>query len=139
MPTVLVATSFAVGVSQDPPLVSFAIQRTSATWPVLSGAPTIGISVLGEVHAHKVRQLGSKKQQQRLDGLEIWAEPSGALFLDGAPVWLECSVEHTYPAGDHHLVVLRVLATASNSGSIAVVWHESGCASLIASGAGSQR
>ncbi|KAF0960256.1 hypothetical protein MLGJGCBP_06648 [Rhodococcus sp. T7] len=44
----LVATSFSVGVSYDPPLVLFSIQNSSQTWPRLRTAQRLGISILGE-------------------------------------------------------------------------------------------
>ncbi|HXD28568.1 MAG TPA: flavin reductase family protein, partial [Arthrobacter sp.] len=59
-PQGIVASSFTVGVSMDPPLVMFAVQNTSRTWPVVRGAGRIGVSVLGEGHDGVCRQIASK-------------------------------------------------------------------------------
>jgi flavin reductase (DIM6/NTAB) family NADH-FMN oxidoreductase RutF len=125
VPTVLVASSFTVGVSQDPPLVLFAVQRSSTTWPVLATAPAIGVSVLGAVHAGTARRLAGPDKSRRFDGVPTRVEPSGAVFLDGAPVLLECSTEHVYPAGDHEIVVLRVHGWETDFTQDALVWHRS--------------
>lgn len=131
-PTVLVASSFTVGVSQDPPLVMFAVQRTSTTWPVLAGAATIGVSILGEQHEGVTRQLASKDKSARFAGVDTMVSESGAVLLEGAPIWLECTVEHTYPAGDHDIVVLRVGGLMSDFAHTPLVWHRSAFARLSA-------
>lgn len=131
-PLVLVASSFTVGVSQDPPLVLFAVQRTSTTWPALSAAPTIGVSVLGERHAEKTRQLASKERHHRFVGVTTTQTDSGSIFLDEAPVWLDCSVEHSYPAGDHDIIVLRVRGLHMDHQHQPLIWHRSGFARLSA-------
>src|SRR5690625_3731500 len=47
-PQSIVASSFTVGVSLAPPLVSVEAQTTSSTWPVLREIQRIGISILAE-------------------------------------------------------------------------------------------
>ncbi|UUU33255.1 flavin reductase family protein [Streptomyces sp. CA-210063] len=123
-PSVMIVSSFAVGVSASPPLVSFAVQHTSTTWPVLSRAQAIGVSVLGEEHSGKARQLASPSKEGRFAGLGTAESASGAIFLEGAPVWLECTIEHTYPAGDHDIIVLRVLALMADDDRSPLVWHQ---------------
>ncbi|HWK20271.1 MAG TPA: flavin reductase family protein [Microbacteriaceae bacterium] len=131
-PTVLIASSFTVGVSQDPPLVAFAVQRSSSTWPELTRAETIGVSVLGETHAPVTRQLAARDKAARFAGIEYAESDSGAIFLPGAPVWLECTVAHTYPAGDHDLIVLQVQGLGHDFGHQPLVWHRAGFATLVA-------
>lgn len=122
-PTVMVVFSFAVGVSHDPPMVSFAAQHSSTTWPLLAAARCLGVSVLGEAHTASARQLASRTKESRFTGLSTLRTPSGAILLSDAPVCLECTVEHTYPAGDHDIVVLRVLSTRTDEARSPLIWH----------------
>ena len=121
---VLVASSFQVGISADPPLVLFAVQRTSETWPVLRRAARLGVSVLGEAHEAACRQLASKVQD-RFSGIATERTATGAILIDGAPVHLECSVEGAMPAGDHDVVLLRVHALATDPAAPPLVFHGS--------------
>lgn len=106
-PQGIVASSFTVGVSLEPPLVMFAVQNSSRTWPIVKGAERIGVSILGEKHEGVCRQIASR-DGDRFAGLNLASTDEGALFLEDAALWLDCSVESEFPAGDHHVVLLRV-------------------------------
>ena len=130
-PVVLVASSFQVGISLDPPLVLFAVQHTSTSWPKLKAGATaggrIGVSVLGEAHDLAARQLASKAVQggARFAGIDTTTLDSGANFVHGAPVWLECSIYSEVPAGDHDVVLLQVHAMGNAPDTEPLVWHSS--------------
>ncbi|MBD0860665.1 flavin reductase family protein [Gordonia sp. zg691] len=130
--TVLVASSFAVGVSQDPPLVMFAVQQSSTTWPTLKDLPTLGVSVLGESHTEVIRQLSSKDKTQRFTGVATTVLPGGAVLLDDAPVHFECAIESSHTAGDHEIVVLRVVGLANDHSKQPIIFHRSAFARLSA-------
>jgi flavin reductase (DIM6/NTAB) family NADH-FMN oxidoreductase RutF len=136
---VLVVSSFTVGVSMDPPLVMFAVQHSSTTWPVLRDAAgrgagaggaggsgvRLGVSVLGEGHLDVARQLAGRDRAARLAGLSVTRSVSGAVLLAGAPMHLVCSVYETHRAGDHDIVVLGVEDLALDGSVRPLLWHRS--------------
>ncbi len=85
----------------------FAVQNTSRTWPVVRSNARIGVSVLSEKNEGVCRQIASKTGD-RFAGLRLDSTDEGALLLHDASLWLDCSVEQEIPAGDHHVVLLRV-------------------------------
>lgn len=111
-PLIMIATSFAVGTSFDPPMCMFAVQNSSTTWPALSSGVKLGISILGTGHRDTIYQLASRKQKSRLDGIAWTTLPSGAVTLEESPVWLECSIADQIPAGDHHVILLNLHASS---------------------------
>lgn len=121
----LVASSFTVGVSLDPPLVSFAVQNSSTTWPVIRRAVAIGVSVLGSEHSAVTRQIASRDKDHRFDGLEPHVSAAGALFVPDSPVWLECVIYSEVPAGDHHMVLLEVQGLGRDAELPPLVFHRS--------------
>lgn len=121
--TGLAASSF-VPVSLEPPLVSFCVQNTSQTWPKLQQVRSLGISVLSETHAEAVRTLAAKTGD-RFAGLETVSSSAGAIFVKGTCVWLESTIEHEVPAGDHTIVLLRIRDITVHADVPPIVFHRS--------------
>jgi flavin reductase (DIM6/NTAB) family NADH-FMN oxidoreductase RutF len=119
----MIASSFTVGVSYDPPMCSVAIQRSSQTWARLKQAPLIGVSALGAGHVSSVWQLASRRRDHRLDHLESTTADTGSMFLHGATAWIECAVVAEYEAGDHVIVLFEVRATHIEPESTPLILH----------------
>lgn len=122
-PAGLAASSF-TSVSLDPPLVSVCVAHSSGTWPVLRRAERLGVSVLSAEQEAECRQL-STRGIDRFASLRWRATPAGAVLLDGASAWLECSIGQLVRAGDHDIVVLRVHDLDANPGRAPLVFHAS--------------
>lgn len=114
-PRGIVASSFTVGVSLEPALVSFAVQNSSSTWPIVKRSRRIGVSILGSEHHDACRQIASKSGD-RFAGLDLTEGEGGALLVDHSALWLETSVFAEVPAGDHHVVLLQVHGVATHQG-----------------------
>lgn len=122
--SVLLASSFQVGISADPPLVLVAAQHTSVSWPKLRACPRIGVSVLSHEHQDIVGQLSSKSGD-KLAGIPSETTHSGAHFITGAVMSLECSIYAEIPAGDHDVILLQVHAVAAQPDMSPLIWFGS--------------
>lgn len=105
-PIGLAASSF-TAVSLDPPLVSVCVREESTTWPLLRAVKRCGVSVLAAHQEQACRRLGSNVDD-RFSEFEWRTSPDGAVLIEGASAWLECSIDRHVRAGDHDIVLLRV-------------------------------
>ncbi|MFX1671030.1 flavin reductase family protein [Paraburkholderia sp. A2WS-5] len=124
-PHVVVASSFSVGVSLEPPLAAFFVQKTSSTWSVLSKAPRLGVSILGVEHAAICRQLASHDKATRFQNVQTEATSEGALHILGAPLWFDCSVFDVHPAGDHYAIQLLIHDLSLRKEAAPLIFHSS--------------
>ncbi len=122
-PVGMAASSFS-SVSIEPPLVSVCLQSNSTTWQKLRNAVRLGVSVLSDAHAIACRQLASKADD-RFAGIRWNASAEGAVFIEGSPAWLDCSVFETFGAGDHEIVLLRVESFETRPEISPLVFHAS--------------
>ncbi|MEY9890229.1 flavin reductase (DIM6/NTAB) family NADH-FMN oxidoreductase RutF [Catenulispora sp. MAP5-51] len=121
VPVGLAASSF-TSVSLAPALVSVCADNRSATWPLLRTLPRLGISVLGAHQEAACRRLSSKNGE-RFAELEYRTSADGAVFVEGASAWLDCSVESVLPAGDHDIIVFRVHDLDADADVPPLVFH----------------
>lgn len=119
----MAASSF-TSVSLDPPLVSVCVANTSTTWPKLARLERLGLSVLADDHAPIAKALAAKNGD-RFESVDWMATDSGAVFVHGATLWLECSPYKRVDAGDHEIVVLQIVALAMYPDIAPMVFHRS--------------
>ena len=122
-PAGFAASSF-TSVSLDPPLVSICVADTSTTWPVLRDARRFGVSVLAASQEAAGRQLASRAAD-RFAGLDWCASADGAVVIEGACAWFECSTHAVFPGGDHDIVVLRIHGLDADAAVNPLVFHAS--------------
>jgi flavin reductase (DIM6/NTAB) family NADH-FMN oxidoreductase RutF len=127
-PAGMAASSF-TSVSLDPPLVSVCVAHTSTTWPVLARAERLGVSVLSDAHSQVARALAAKGTD-RFAGVDWEHAENGAIFVHGSVLWLSCAVHGRFPAGDHDVVLLRILSLRSYPEVAPMVFHGSAFRSL---------
>ena len=119
----MAASSF-TSVSLDPPLVSVCVAHTSTTWPVLSRAQRLGVSVLSDAHSQVARAL-SAKNADRFASVEWEHAEEGAVFVHGSTLWLSCTVHSSFVAGDHDVVLLRIVSLQVYPEVAPMVFHGS--------------
>ena len=122
-PVGIAASSFTT-VSVSPPLVSVCVQNTSTTWPRLRGRHRLGLSVLGERQHLQCRALAMKKGDRFAD-VDWGATPEGAVLVNGATAWLDCSIHAEVPAGDHVIVLLEIHGLRADAGVAPLIFHAS--------------
>jgi flavin reductase (DIM6/NTAB) family NADH-FMN oxidoreductase RutF len=107
-PVGLTAQSF-TSLSLDPPLILFAPGKTSSTWPRIEKAGYFTVNILGEAQEAVCRTFAVSGGDKFSEVAWVPSEISGSPLLDDVLAWVDCSVIATHDAGDHVIVVGRVL------------------------------
>ncbi|WP_149181895.1 flavin reductase family protein [Streptomyces sp. TRM49041] len=109
----MTATGF-MSVSLDPPLVMVSLRNDSRMDDLLAEQPLWAVSVLAESQRHIAGRFAMKGRiSDRLLFADIpytRGELTGAPLIGGALTTLECRTEQRVEAGDHTLVIARVLS-----------------------------
>ena len=111
----MTATAF-LSVSLDPPLVLVSLRTGSRMDELLEEQPLWAVSVLSESQRHIAGRFSMKgRVSDRLLFADIpyrRGEYTGAPLVGGALATLECRTEQRVTAGDHTLVIGRVMTAA---------------------------
>lgn len=100
-------------VSLDPPLISFCPGKTSETWPQLRGAGRFVVNVMHRDHGELARRF-ALKGTDRFAGVAHHQRRCGPA-LDDALAWVDCVLDAEHDAGDHTIVVGRVVGLEAES------------------------
>lgn len=97
-------------VSMDPPLVSFNVMRTSTSWPAVRGQGRFSINVLSHKQISVSNAL-ARSGPEKWDSIAWSPTPAGNPMLDDCLVWMDCEFFDEHEAGDHTIVLARVVGT----------------------------
>jgi 3-hydroxy-9,10-secoandrosta-1,3,5(10)-triene-9,17-dione monooxygenase reductase component len=107
-PVGLTCQSFS-SVSLNPPLVLFVPAKTSRAWPAIQRAGTFCVNFLGAGQAEVSNQMAGRGDD-KFAGLAWTPAPAtGSPLLADAIGYVDCRVHAVHDAGDHYVVIGRVL------------------------------
>lgn len=106
-PVGMVANSF-TSVSLEPPMVLFCAAHSSETWPEIQAVGRFCVNVLGQRQQELAARFATKGHD-RYAGVEHLISGHGVPRLAGAIAQIDCEIVAEHPAGDHVIVVGKVL------------------------------
>ncbi len=111
-------------VSLDPPLVLFVPAKTSRAWPLMQRAGKFCVNFLAGDQAELSNTMASRGTD-KFNGIP-W-QPSaatGSPVLDGVLGYVDCSIHSVHEAGDHYVVMGRVLELAASEADQPLLFYQ---------------
>ena len=110
-PVGMTAQSFS-SVSLDPPLVLFCPAKTSRAWPLMRTSGRFCVNLLAHDQAELSNRMAARGED-KFDGVGWEPAPAtGSPLLRGVVGYVDCAIHAVHEAGDHYVVIGRVLALA---------------------------
>jgi len=105
-----------VSLSIDPPFVAVAPARTSTSWPRIARAGSFCVNVLSD-HQQEICEGFAVSGGDKFAGVDWRPAPvTGSPVIEGSLAWVDCQVELVHDAGDHELIIGKVLDLGSGEG-----------------------
>jgi 3-hydroxy-9,10-secoandrosta-1,3,5(10)-triene-9,17-dione monooxygenase reductase component len=122
-PPVGMAVNSFVSVSLEPPLVLFCAAHTSSTWPAIRAAGHFCANVLAAGQEELARAFARKGD--RFAGVAHTPGVTGAPVLRDVHAHVECKIVDTYEAGDHTVVLGRVVDLGADTEAAPLLFYRS--------------
>jgi flavin reductase (DIM6/NTAB) family NADH-FMN oxidoreductase RutF/DNA-binding IclR family transcriptional regulator len=123
-PAGMVVGSF-TSVSLDPPLIAYLPAKDSSSYARLKRAERFCVNVLSVEQEALCRQF-SARSGDKFAGVSWSLSEHGSPRLSDAVAWIECAAEKTVDAGDHDIVLGRVLALESSGSGSPLLFFQGG-------------
>ena len=94
--------------SLDPPLVLFCPDRSSSSWPRIRAAGVFCANVLAADQELVCRTFAAKGGD-KFERIGWRPSPTGAPIIDDVLAWVDCEIDNVVEAGDHYVVIGRVV------------------------------
>lgn len=114
-PVGLTCQSFS-SVSLDPPLVLFIPAKTSRAWPLIQRSGRFCVNLLGAGQAALSNTMASRGTDKFADVKWTPSDQTGSPLLEGAIAHIDCAIHAVHEAGDHYVVIGRVLDLITDDG-----------------------
>ena len=106
-PVGLTCQSFS-SVSLEPPLVLFCVSSSSSTWPRIRRSGHFCVNVLAADQQPLARAM-AVRGPHKFSAVDWHPGVTGSPVVAGVLAHVECRIEAVHPAGDHDVVIGRVL------------------------------
>lgn len=128
-PVGMAANSF-TSVSIDPPLVLFCAARSSSTWPRIEKAGAFAVNILGS-HQEEVSRLFATRGADRFGSVAWHVGVGGSPVLDDELAYIDCRIDAVHEAGDHLIVVGRVVDLGITADASPLLFHRGAYGRLL--------
>lgn len=96
-------------VSMNPPLVSFSVMSSSASYPKIRQAGRFAVNILSGEQV-KISNQFARRGADKWHEVEWQQSPLGNPLIAGSLHWLDCEIHAEHAAGDHMIVIGEVKA-----------------------------
>jgi flavin reductase (DIM6/NTAB) family NADH-FMN oxidoreductase RutF len=110
-------------VSLQPRLVLWSIRREASSYEAFTQSGGFTVNVLSHAQQPLARQFATGSLEQRFAGVPVERLASERVRLPGAAAWFECELHQLVEAGDHTIVIGRVLDYASQDTPALSFWR----------------
>ncbi len=110
-------------VSLDPRLVLWSIRREASSLDAFTRSEGFTVNVLSQAQQPLARQFASGSSAQRFAGVPLERLASQRVRLPGAVAWFDCDLHQLVEAGDHHILIGRVVRFASEESPALSFWR----------------
>lgn len=105
-------------VSMNPPLVSFSVMRSSASYPKIREAGRFAVNILSSEQVGISNQF-ARRGTDKWHGIEWQESPLGNPVIADSLQWLDCEIHAEHIVGDHVIVIGEVKALDLQEADIA--------------------